>query len=405
MIKQQKLLLNIKQDGLVVLEELERSKIPLVSKVVSDNYIGQATKNFDYKFNGENKFYPFLLPECLNDLDFNILCIVGSSGSGKSVMAQQYFGQEKEINWDNNKAIISNFSSICDEKEAVERLSAVGLNSIPTWCKPRNVLSVGEGFRADLAMKISNNCVIDEFTSTIDRNVAKSCSMSIGKYVRKKGLKKCVFVSCHKDFIDYLKPDYIIDLDEGYLYDARGLPQPSTKLSIYNITSKDKIWRLFAKHHYLSANINKSSRCYVAYIDNDIVGFISILPFPSGTVDNAWRCHHLVVLPDYQGLGVGKALLNYFANLIVKEDCIFYIRTSHPKMYNMLYKDERWEETGRSGTISPSAFIGSHWKAKDNIAYSFKYIGKYKQCGDKNVHIVKHKYKKKYKQLNMFDIA
>ena len=117
-----------------------------------------------------------------------------------------------------------NFNLISKEtKEAIEKLIAVGLNSIPIWCKPRNVLSVGEGFRIDLARRIKNNCVIDEFTSTVDRNVALSCAKSIGKYIRKKNLKRCVFVSCHKDFIDVLKPDYIVDLDDEKLYDSRRL--------------------------------------------------------------------------------------------------------------------------------------------------------------------------------------
>ena len=199
--------------------ELKRSKTPLISKVQLDNFTEKANENFDFDFDGENKFYPFEFNDILKDLNFNILCIVGASGSGKSTFSK-YFGEEEQLIYDNNKAIISHFD---DENEAVEKLIAVGLNSISTWCKPRKVLSVGEGFRIDLARRIKSNCVIDEFTSTVDRNVALSCAKSIGKYIRKNNLKKCVFVSCHKDFIDTLCPDYIIDLDDECIYDARGL--------------------------------------------------------------------------------------------------------------------------------------------------------------------------------------
>lgn len=176
--------------------DLKRSKTPMTSKIKKDEFIEEANKNFDYDFDGVNKFYPFELPTILKELDFNILCIVGASGRGKSVFSR-YFGEETKIEWDNSKAIISNFDNV---DEAIERLNSVGLNSIPTWCKPRNVLSIGEGFRADLARSIKDNCVIDEFTSTVDRNVALSCSNSIQRYIRKKGYKRCVFVSCHKDF-------------------------------------------------------------------------------------------------------------------------------------------------------------------------------------------------------------
>lgn len=207
------------KDELIEIDKLERSKTPLISKVNINEFTNKANENFDFDFDGENKFYPFEFNDILKDLDFNILCIVGASGSGKSTFSR-YFGKEEEIVWDNNEAIISHFEN---PDIAVEKLIAVGLNSIPTWCKPRNVLSVGEGFRVDLARKLKSNCVIDEFTSTVDRNVALSCSKSIARYIRKNNLKKCVFVSCHKDFIDVLCPDYIIDLDDKCIYDSRGL--------------------------------------------------------------------------------------------------------------------------------------------------------------------------------------
>lgn len=204
---------------LLEIGELKRSNTSLKSKVELDEFTKIANDNFDFDFNGENEFYPFEFNEILKDLDFNILCIVGASGSGKSTFSK-YFGSEEKLSWNNSKAIISHFDNPI---EATEKLIAVGLSSIPTWCKPRNVLSVGEGFRVDLARRIKSNCVIDEFTSTVDRNVALSCAKSIGNYIRKKNLKKCVFVSCHKDFIDTLCPDYIVDLDEQKIYDARGL--------------------------------------------------------------------------------------------------------------------------------------------------------------------------------------
>lgn len=217
-MKQEQLLLYC-DDELLEITKLERSKIPLVSNIEIDENVKEASKNFDYEFDGTSKFYPYMFCDELKDLDFNILCIVGASGSGKSTFSK-YFGKEEILTYDNNKAIISHFNS---KEEAIEKLIAVGLNSIPTWCKPRNVLSVGEGFRVDLARKLKDNCVIDEFTSTVDRNVAMSCAKSIGNYIRKKNMKRCVFVSCHKDFIDVLKPDYIVDLDDEKLYDSRRL--------------------------------------------------------------------------------------------------------------------------------------------------------------------------------------
>ena len=202
-----------------VLASLKRKEAPIVTCVPIDEYTRMVEKNFDYDFTGETKVYPFELPELPEN--FNILCIVGASGSGKSTLIKE-FGEEYKIeaNKYDDRAIVSNFLS---PETAANKLSAVGLNSLPVWCRPRKVLSTGEGFRADLALNLDSFTIFDEFTSVIDRNVAKSTCNSVQKYIRKNNLTNVVFVSCHKDFIPYLKPDLVIDIDEEKLYDCRGI--------------------------------------------------------------------------------------------------------------------------------------------------------------------------------------
>lgn len=347
--------------------DLKKSNNPLVSKVKIDEFTNEANKNFDFDFDGENKFYPFEIPSELNNLDFNILCIVGASGSGKSTFSK-YFGEEEKLEYDNNKSIMSHFSN---PNEAIEKLCAVGLNSIPTWCKPRNVLSVGEGFRIDLARRLKDNCVIDEFTSTVDRNVALSCCSSISKYIRKNNIKKCVFVSCHKDFIDVLCPDYVIDLDEKAIYDTRRLPRRKFELQIYSRDDKEKIWDIFRQHHYLSSELNKASNMYIATLENEIVGMCAILPQPNGYCMNGFRVHRLVINPDYQGLGIGIKFLEWICEFYNKQNKIMYIRTTHIKLANSLLKSPNWKETGRSREKSPSHLWNTN---KKRTPYSFEYI-------------------------------
>ena len=201
--------------------KLERKKTPLIATVPTDEFTKMVEANFAYDFTGESKFYPYACPPQVNDaLDFNILVITGASGKGKSTFLKEFKGYKTNAKvYDSTKAIVSNFST---PQEASEKLSAVGLNSMPVWCRPRNVLSVGEGFRADLALNIDNYTIFDEFTSTIDRNVAKSTCNSIQKYIRNKNITNVVFCSCHKDYIPFLKPDYVIDLDLEKMFDCRG---------------------------------------------------------------------------------------------------------------------------------------------------------------------------------------
>ena len=217
-----------------VIAKLKKKKEPLVSVVPIDEFTTMVQNNFDYTFTGESKFYPYTLPKEVTNTNFNILAIVGASGSGKSTLCKEFAklnGGGYEFNnkeYDNSKAIVSNFGT---PEEASFKLSAVGLNSMPVWCRPRNVLSVGEGFRADLALNLNSYTIFDEFTSTIDRNVAKSTCNGLQRYIRKNGLTNMVFCSCHKDFISYLQPDIVIDLDDENIYDCRGVDLKKASLS------------------------------------------------------------------------------------------------------------------------------------------------------------------------------
>lgn len=199
---------------------LKKKHEPIISKVLVDEFTDMVEQNFDYDFNGESMFYPYEFPEQLKDLDFQIMVITGASGRGKSTFLKEFVGYKNlENKYDNSKAIVSNFKS---PKDASERLSAVGLNSMPVWCRPRNVLSVGEGFRADVALNLDSYTIFDEFTSTVDRTVAKSTCNSVQRYIRDKNLKNVIFCSCHKDHIPFLKPDIVVDLDQETVFDCRG---------------------------------------------------------------------------------------------------------------------------------------------------------------------------------------
>ena len=112
---------------LEIIENLKRNTEPLISNVVTDEFTNIANNCFDFEFDGESKIYPFIKPKKIPK-DFNIGIIVGASGSGKSTLLKE-FGKEKKIVWDNKKGIISNFNT---PQEAIEKLTAVGLNSVPS---------------------------------------------------------------------------------------------------------------------------------------------------------------------------------------------------------------------------------------------------------------------------------
>jgi ABC-type ATPase with predicted acetyltransferase domain len=209
-----------------VIEKLERDTEPLVSSVERDDFITASEKAFDCAFDGTSKFHPWKLPSKLPN-NFKIGVIVGSSGSGKSTLLKN-FGVEESPIWDPNKSIVSHFESPDD---AINKLGSVGLNSVPSWYKPYHVLSNGEKFRADLARKLKNGAVIDEFTSVVDRNVAKAASMSLARFVKNNNLENIVLSTCHRDILEWLEPDWVLDTDTGELMDGFFLPAQKSKLT------------------------------------------------------------------------------------------------------------------------------------------------------------------------------
>ena len=308
----------------------------LVSTVQEDEITKECSSAFDFEFSGSTRFTVpnFNMPE-----DFQIGLIVGASGSGKSSILKT-IGTAKEVAWNPEKAICSHFGSA---KEAQDKLGAVGLNSVPSWLKPYHVLSTGEKFRADLARSLEDNAIIDEFTSVVDRNVAKSCSNAITRHIRKEGLKNLVFASCHYDIIEWLQPDWVYDTTVNRLIVGRGSDRPEIKLEV--VPCSTEAWSIFCNHHYLSDSINKSAWCWFVIWEGKIVGFTSAITYPSGTVKLAWREHRTVILPDFQGLGIGVKVSDAIGEMFKQWGRRYFSKTSHTRMGEYRNQSVKWKPT------------------------------------------------------------
>lgn len=142
---------------------------------------------------------------------------------------------------------------------------------------------------------------------------------------------------------------------------------------------------------------------YVAYLNNEIVAMCAVLPLPSGTIANAWRIHRLVVLPDYQGLGIGIKFLEEICKIFTQNDLSIYIRTSHKKLYNHCNKNKNWVATNRNASVCPPQTNLPSWKIiPDRLAYSYKYIGKDKSNLKLTLNKKENK-KEKFEKFNIFD--
>jgi ABC-type ATPase involved in cell division len=345
----------------------------ITSRVIPDAFTDQIKGWFDLPFNGTSTFYCWSKPKVEK---FSLGLLIGPSGSGKSLLLKE-FGSEETITWDTDKAVVSHFSNPLD---AVNLLMAVGFNDVRSFVKPYHVLSTGERFRADLARKLKDGCVIDEFTSVVDRNVAKAASVALKRHVVKAGLKNVVLATCHRDILGWLSPDWYFDTTDGTLHDGRLLRRPPITVRLY--PCRRNIWKMFAHHHYLSTALNNNARCFLVTADlegcQNIAGFVSCIPLPSGTLRHAWREHRTVVLPDFQGLGIGPCASDAIAQLHLIEGKRYFSRTTHPRFGAYRNRpNSGWMPTTNKTKVARTD-IGFKFFGGDNrLAFSHEYIGKF----------------------------
>jgi GNAT superfamily N-acetyltransferase len=233
----------------------------------------------------------------------------------------------------------------CSVEDITKAFNSVGFSSPPSWLKPYSVLSNGEKMRVDLARAIlseDNLFVFDEFTSVVDRNVAQIGSFAMQKAIRKTS-KKFIAVTCHYDVEDWLLPDWVFDTDTMTFRNCEGQKKnrPEIKFEIFQTDDKS-VWKMFAKHHYLSHSHNNAAKVFLAYVNNQLAGFISVFHFPHPKVKNFKTVHRLVILPDYQGLGIGVMFLNEIGKIYKSEKWRFTIITSAPSLMFALKKSKLW---------------------------------------------------------------
>ena len=370
----------------------------VVSCPVHDSFrVQQVAGMFDVPLSeNSSERFQVELPEV--DQSWQVGLIVGPSGSGKSTVAKQFYADElyQPSSWPNDKAVIDCFGDL-PVKHVVELFTAVGFSSPPAWVKPYQVLSCGEQFRCDLAKALSRGfrletldsrsiqssslkpntpslLVFDEFTSVVDRNVAKACSTAIAKGIR-RGCILCRFiaVTCHYDVAEWLEADWVLDMAASKLT-RRRLRRPDIQLEIHR--SRLAAWPLFARHHYLNGNLAPPSRCYLATWQDEPVAFCATLPVI--TRKNHRRFTRIVTLPDYQGMGIGMRVVEAVASLHREEGHRVNVTSSHPGLIRHCRNSELWKAVNvkKSGTTSgPPALYQKYRGALGRAVVSFEYVG------------------------------
>jgi hypothetical protein len=308
---------------------------------------------------------------------WSIGAIIGASGSGKTTVAKELFGENlcHGFEWDACKSVLDGFPKDAGIKDVTALLSSVGFSSPPNWLRPFHVLSNGEQFRVTIARALAEHkdlVVLDEFTSVVDRNVARIGSAAVAKTVRSRK-QKLIAVSCHADILEWLLPDWVYEPATDTLTLARGeLQRPPIELEIFR-TDK-AAWQLFRPHHYLSTSLSNSAACFIATWRGVPVCFSSWLPLFSGTLPNGYREHRTVTLPDFQGVGIGNVVSAFCASAYRAIGKRAFSTTSHPAMIRSRIKSPLWRVSrGTSFASKDGNKAVKH--APNRLTTGFEFIG------------------------------
>ena len=336
--------------------------------------------------------------------DWNIGVVVGPSGSGKTSIGRQIFGENKIYDytqgWSPDKPIIDDIAPNGDFNEVTAALANVGLGSVPSWLRPFRVLSNGEQFRAGLAKIVCekpDEIVIDEFTSVIDRQIARIGSQAFQKAWRRGNPKgKVVLLTPHYDILDWIQPDWVIDTKTKTFVRGVLRQRPKINLDIWQVDRS--YWKFYKPHYYLDLPEPVAAMHFIGTVDGELACHIVVAP---RFEVHGYRATRLVTMPERQGAGVGSKFLNFIAQYHLDGNgrgghkYVTYFHTSHPQLCAYLRHSQKWVQVsavlyGGNKKKSGESIIRSQKRKKSKLicgagygghfraVQGFKYIGEQK---------------------------
>lgn len=332
--------------------------------------------------------------------EWSIGVVVGPSGSGKTSIGKMIFGDNKIASlsdgWHTDRPIIDDIAPSRDFNIVTGMLASVGLGDVPAWLRPFHVLSNGEQFRAGLARLICEapeEVVIDEFTSVVDRQIARIGAGAFQKAWRRENpTGKAVLLTPHYDVVDWLQPDWIIDTKNKTFERGNPRRRPPIELEIRKVDGS--YWRYFEPHYYLKLPRPIAAEYFIGTVDGELACHMAVSPWFHL---NGYRATRLVTMPEWQGAGVGTRFLNEIAQYHLEgngrkgKKLPTFFHTSHPQLCEALRRSDKWiqvsaklygaNKTRSNKTLAKSArkkgykAIDSGYGGHFRAVQGFKYIG------------------------------
>ena len=422
-------------------------QVVLESEVVGDAATEAASSAFEIAFNGKHRFEVPRLPELPKS--WRVALVNGVSGSGKSSVLRQMVqehgcvrdaaeyggesgGDEFAAAWPDDAPAVG---AVGDGGAALLTEMGGAALAAAAAARPWRQLSRGERTLLALARLCceppsaaappSALLIADEFTSFVDRSLAKRAAEALGRAWRRRGDgRRLVLAGVHADFLRELRPEWVFETAAGELTsytwdDDAALPPPAPaapppprppdeavfrpptlELTLRKAVAKGAdrkhektVWTTyFEEYHYLDGSLNHSAHCRVGRIGATPVAFVASLMAVGvkevGLLHSegrlARREHRLVVRPEWQGLGIGPRVSDINARDWVLKGVRFLSRTAHPRFGAYRNNSPLWQAT----TANETANLGDTFSSmkekkgkevkkieKARPSFSHEYIG------------------------------
>lgn len=308
---------------------------------------------------------------------FHVGVIQGPSGSGKSTTLAKFQPQMRTIHsWSADLPLMDQLGKTPKEAEAM--LFAVALNNIPDWMQPYDRLSTGQKYRANLARTLAiqkprTYLVMDEFGSTLDEHSAHAISHRLQRYARRNNIS-VVLATNRTSLFPYLRPDWVLDT-QACTYTVqpfRNWPRPKLKLvfTFVHGEEKQRLWEMFRNYHYLDHRLQGNAKVFQVTCNGQICAFqASKRQFQPADMVLA---HRTVVLPQFQGLGIGTVIHEAIGAYVKRLKWRFRVLTSHVKLAGVMAKSPTWETKYLATPHNPNTKV---FKKENRLMNGFQYQG------------------------------
>ncbi|MEM2544290.1 MAG: ATP-binding cassette domain-containing protein [Nitrososphaerota archaeon] len=318
----------------------------------------------------------------------DIICILGESGAGKSLLLKLLssklykipdFGgvvYEDKIIPNEDEILINGVGK--NVEHAVEILSYVGLSEPMIFLKPYSILSEGQKYRYRIAKMLDSGkrvWVLDEFCSKLDTITAKVVAFSIGKLARKVGATLIV-ATPREEIITDLAPNTLIIKKLGpHVEIRRDLSPPPQECSILKhvvIEEGDMgDYKKLAQFHYRGVSPGYVKKIYKATIHGTLAGVIVysypflyvkyrkvVLPDMAKAIRTSkdrslvnqlfTRISRVIVAPRFRAIGLGTRLVR---------DTLMLADTPYVEMLAVMAKYNRFAEKAGMLLVTPHEVI------------------------------------------------